>query len=185
MSNGTGTDRTYANTHMFSKTFDVSEAIWALKAVFYAVDHGNAGLVQVEDLLTALSDASWPPQRAPTSNLCHLRQTTDNVRVASGAGTTVPCSEAHGDEEVETLLSRLSRLGVVGGRSGSGGDGDDAQGGAGLVHYIRHLLAPPVSRLDVASRTDMQHPLLTRRVRGLEVVVSNSVARKPCPSRSA
>lgn len=132
---------------MFSKVFDVSEAIWALKSIFYAIDHRSAGFVHVEDILTALSDAR-SPQGTSTSDLTHPRQTADYAKVAKGAATGTPDSEAHGDEQAEkTLLGRLSRLGV-GVRSSDGGcDGADSPGdGAGLVPYVRHLLAPPVSK---------------------------------------
>lgn len=128
----------------YFKIFDASEAIWALKAIFYAIDYGNAGFVPVEDIMSALSGAGWPQGTSP-SDLPHLRQTTSNVGVTS---------EAHASEHAETLLNRLSRLGVGVGHCGGGCDKAAAQDdSARLVHFIRHLLVPPVSSLDATSRT--------------------------------
>lgn len=131
------------------KISDRSEAIWALKAVFYAIDHRNVGVVQLEDILKALSDERWP-EGTSASDLPHLRQTTDTM----GVSATAAPSRAH---DAETLLERLSRLGVGVRSSGGRCNNVDAQGDdAGLVRNIRHLLDPPV-RMYSVKRIDKQH----------------------------
>lgn len=130
----------------------MAEAVWALKAIFYAIDHGLVGFVRVEDILTALSDSRWA-RGASASDLPRLHQASDNAMVIPDAATAAPL-EAHVHEDAETLLDRLSRLGVGVRSSGERCDSVDARSdGAGLVHYIRHLLAPPV-RVDLVRRID-------------------------------
>lgn len=130
----------------------MSEAIFALKAIFYAIDHEHVGLAPVEDILSALSGAGWPQERS-ASDLLHLCRTTLNAGVTSGTDTAALESEAHANDEAETLLSRLCRLGVGARKSGERRDNADAQDdGARLVQYILHLLAPPVSYPDEARR---------------------------------
>lgn len=111
----------------------MSEAVWALKAIFYSIDHGNVGFVQVEDILTALSDSRWPAT-ASISEPPPLRQAIGGM-----GAITAPHSELNANEDTETLLNRLRQLGV--GVKYGGGGCDTAD----LVHYIRRLLAPPVS----------------------------------------
>lgn len=124
----------------------MSAAVWALKAVFYTVDRGSAGLVRVEDILAALSDARWPGG-TPASGPPYPRRIIGNVGGVPSSETPGPDSDGHAKEDAETLLNHLRGLGVGAECSGGGRDNDDVQGdNGGVVRYIRHLLAPPVKR---------------------------------------
>eukprot|EP00903_Cladosiphon_okamuranus_P009611 g9149.t1 len=117
--------------------FDASEAIWALKAIFYAIDHGNVGFVPVEDILSALSGEEWP------------QGTSASLQFTKPTRNAVITSEAHANGDAETLLNRLGRLGVgVRHRGGRCDHADYQDDSSRLMHYIRHLLVPPGSKGD-------------------------------------
>lgn len=90
--------------------------------MFYDLDQENAGFVRMKDILSALSNASWP-------------------RAASDG-------ETKGGGEVRIPIDLLRGLGARlmeggggdGGSDGGGGDDGVEDGRARLVNYIKHLL---------------------------------------------